>query len=337
MSHFTVLVIGPDVERQLQPYHEYECTGTDDEFVKDIDITDEARAAYERSTETRLKARDGSLHSFFDAAGNWRPEFSKADPEAPTWDRARRVRFVPEGYEQVEVPTREVEGFDEWVEGYYGFPPRMVDGASRVIKRTNPNKKWDWWKIGGRWSGLLKLKPGRGGAKGEPGLMGSHFAKGDDRADQALKGDVDFDGMRDQAGEKAGALWDKANALTGGATWEAWDSVRERMKPDIDGARNFYNGQAAIKALKAGDQEAFGWDLDDTLSGARDAFVQAARDRAITTFALVYRGEWSEKGRMGLFACVDNEMEQSAWNRMFNDLVNGLPDDALLTVVDCHI
>lgn len=336
MSHFTVLVIGDDIERQLQPFHEYECTGIEDEFVKDIDITAEAREQYAKSTETRLKGRDGTLHSFFDAAGNWRPEFSQLDPDAPSWDTNRRTRFVPEGFEQIEVPTSEVETFAEWVEGYYGKPPRIVDGVEKVIKRTNPNRKWDWWQVGGRWSGLLKLKPGRSGANGEPGLMGSHFAKGADRADQALKGDIDLDGMRDDAGTKAGALWDKAHALTGGAAWEAWDSVRDRLAPDYEAARTFYNGQAPVKTLKEGDHDTFGWELDDALSGTREAFVQAARDRALTTFAVVYRGE-SEKGRMGWFACVSDEMEQGNWNRMFNDLIDGLPDDALLTVVDCHI
>lgn len=35
MSHFTVLVIGPNYEEQLAPYHEFECTGCDDEYVQD--------------------------------------------------------------------------------------------------------------------------------------------------------------------------------------------------------------------------------------------------------------------------------------------------------------
>ena len=35
MSHFTVLVIGENIDQQLAPFHEFECTGTNDEFVKD--------------------------------------------------------------------------------------------------------------------------------------------------------------------------------------------------------------------------------------------------------------------------------------------------------------
>lgn len=27
----------------------------------------------------------------------------------------------------------------------------------------NPNARWDWWEIGGRWRGLLRLRPGKSG------------------------------------------------------------------------------------------------------------------------------------------------------------------------------
>ena len=46
MSHFTVLVVGEDADKQLAPYHEFECTGVDDQYILDIDITDEARSAH---------------------------------------------------------------------------------------------------------------------------------------------------------------------------------------------------------------------------------------------------------------------------------------------------
>jgi hypothetical protein len=50
MSHFVVLVIGDNVEQQLAPYHEFECTGRDDQYVVDIDITEEVRNEYLNDT-----------------------------------------------------------------------------------------------------------------------------------------------------------------------------------------------------------------------------------------------------------------------------------------------
>lgn len=353
MSHFSVLVIGPDHEAQLAPFHEFECTGTDDQYVQDIDKTAEAREEFASRTEDRLQAPDGTLHSFFDDRGEWRPEFSQADPDGfGSW---RRKRFVPDDYSVVKVPVAQVMSLAKFAEDWYGWKvvPNgkqpdtsdehkygyiLTDAAGNVVKcidRTNPNAQWDWYQVGGRWSGFLKLKPGAKGEIGEPGVMGSNFARGDDRADRALKRDVDFDGMREQAGEKAGALWDKAKAIRGDLTWEPWASVRARM--DIEAARSFYHAQPAVVALVHGDRDAFGWDLDDTLSGPREAFIQAARDRAGCTFAILYKGEWTERGSMGWFGCVSGEMDEGKWHRMFASLIDGLPGDTMLTVVDCHI
>lgn len=289
MSHFTVLVIGDNIEQQLAPYHEFECTGTDDQYVQDIDVTAECK-------ENGL---------------GWH------------------------GLEDKTVTSE--DDIDKAGEHKYGYA--IVDAAGNLIKavnRTNPNRQWDWYQLGGRWSGFLKLKPGAVGATGEPGLMGSHFAKGADRADQARKGDVDIAGMRDQAGEKAGAKWDKAHALSGGATWESWEAVRARIS-NIDAAREFYHAQPALQALKKGDPDGFGWDIDDNLAGPRDAYVQAARDRALSPYAVVHKGEWCAKGEMGWFGMSDDKVKQGDWNKLVSDLIDGLPDDTLLTLVDCHI
>ena len=54
MSHFTVMVIGKEPEKQLQPYHEYECTGIKDEYVKFVEAEEtreELRAKYEEVKE----------------------------------------------------------------------------------------------------------------------------------------------------------------------------------------------------------------------------------------------------------------------------------------------
>ena len=53
MSHFTVMVIGPDHEAQLAPYHEFECTGVADQYVVDVDITDEFRDVMADAEEDR--------------------------------------------------------------------------------------------------------------------------------------------------------------------------------------------------------------------------------------------------------------------------------------------
>lgn len=40
---------------------------------------------------------------------------------------------------------------------------------------------------------------------------------------------------------------------------------------------------------------------------------------------------------LGWFACVSDEMPETEWERQFGEMLDALPDDTLLTVVDCHI
>ena len=63
MSHFAVLVIGAHPEQQLAPFHEFECTGKNDQYVQDTDVTDEYRKDYEDRTKNRYVSPTGENFS----------------------------------------------------------------------------------------------------------------------------------------------------------------------------------------------------------------------------------------------------------------------------------
>lgn len=203
MSHFSVMVRVPasvpleDVEDAvdglLAPYHQFECTGRDDEFVKDIDITEDCRASFAASSRTKVRTPAGELVCAFDDRFYRDPteeEIASIGPIGGTgcgngmswtsrdWDDGRgyrtKVRYLPEGHAKVEVKTSEIETFAAWLtdEGKdpvafgekpdlaqkhkYGYSLLDANGeVVKVIDRTNPRKKWDWWSIGGRWTGKL--------------------------------------------------------------------------------------------------------------------------------------------------------------------------------------
>lgn len=354
MSHFTVLVIGDDPEKQLAPYHEFECTGVDDEYIQDIDKTEELRKEFEERTVERLRAPDGTLHSFFNDAGNWRPEFSQPDPEK--YDPTRRKRFVPEGYEVVEIPAKQVESFADFIEGWsgqkivsFGNEPDLeeehkygyvlIDASAQVVKvidRTNPNKKWDWYALGGRWTGFFTLKPGRRGETGRPGLMTE--AAGPGKADAARKCDIDFTAMRDAAEQKARARYRRFFSLLEGAPLpKTWAAVRAEHGDNISAARDAYHAQPGIKAIQKDDDLRWADDVGEEFGCTEDEHAEKARDRAISTFAVVKDGKWFEKGRMGWWACVSDEKEQDIWNREVAKLLDSVSSDTLLSVYDCHI
>jgi hypothetical protein len=199
MSHFTVLVIGDNPEEQLAPFHEFECTGYNDQYVQDIDMTKEARDEYNSSSSYMLKDRDGRLYDKYSDEFYRDPteeELKKIGTyggsgicgeinyKSKNWDDGlgyrTKVRYVPIGFVEVEVKGNETQSFANWIEDYYciesileGELPdinnkhkygyTVIDSNGEVIrfvKRTNPNKKWDWYVLGGRWNNFFLLKNG---------------------------------------------------------------------------------------------------------------------------------------------------------------------------------
>lgn len=290
MSHFAVMVIGGDVEKQLQPFHEFECTGTNDEFVQDVDITDEVRSHMQGDEPKSLN-------------------------DALEYEGINEDQIVAD--ESAVVKTGE-EAPHKW--GY----AIVKDGQLiKAVNRTNPNKQWDWWVAGGRWSNSLKLKDGT-------------------KADSAIKANIDFEGMRDEAGSEAAEARDKAEAakvaagLAHETIWESWEHVREvRHKGDIEAARAFYQGQPAVQAVRKVFDNPF-YDVDQHLM-PRDQYIQKARDGAVVFYAMVKDSKWLAKGEMGWFGMSDDKVSQEDWNREVNKMLDELPDDTLITVVDCHI
>lgn len=254
MSHFSVLVVGGDVDAQLAPYHEFECTGMDNEYVQEIDRTEEARQIYAEDRTQAARDPQGELHAFFDEHGEWVPGLSKSVGDGPL-DAGRRTYFVPEGWEQVEVPTAQVQSFARFAQSYYGVTPvkrvleidrakahkygyvLLTDGGEvlKLVRRTNPNRKWDWYEVGGRWSNFLLTKDGA-------------------RCDTARKGDVDLPGMRQAAGEKARLDWQTVHAVIAPHVegFVTWDEMREKRFPgNLDAARDAYHAQPLQRALQA--------------------------------------------------------------------------------------
>lgn len=331
MSHFAVLVISDDHEAALAPFQENNMGDCPSEYMVFTDCEDEYRTQYENDSTERVVMPDGRLLS------RWDDEFRKPGSFGLSIGAGHSSHEPPAHLPLREVPFKELYAtFEQYMADYCGYEGRDPQ-KGRYGSWENPNRKWDWYQVGGRWSGKLKLKPGANGLTGDPGLMGSRFAEGN-RTDQARKGDIDWIGMRDEEGAKAKERWEHAQAITGGEKWHAWEHVREVLhKGDIEAAREAYHEQPAVKRLKQADQERYGWELDDALCWSLDNYVQRSRNAAGSTFALLKDGKWYERGEMGWWGCVGNKKNTDDWHQEFAKLLDSLPDDTLLTVVDCHI
>jgi hypothetical protein len=312
MSHFTVLVIGDKVAEQLAPYHEFECTGVNDQYVQDMDITKDIMAHMEKHN-------------------------CDLDTALAYYGLANKIVL-----DENQINHEE----DRYKYGYALFKkdggnvlPHDASALIKAVKRTNPNAHWDWYTIGGRWTGFFRLKPGAKGEIGYPGVF-TKAVKDKMMADSAKKGDIDFEAMRAKAGEEAGRDYDEFHKGVAGREWPDWEGMiaeaeKDGKEPDDDTIKQLrasYWSHPVVKDISA-------WAFSGTSSyrKTREEFVKAAEDNAFTTFAVVKDGKWYERGDMGWWGIVRNEKEGDQWDQEFNKLIDSVPDDTLLTLVDCHI
>ncbi len=212
----------------------------------------------------------------------------------------------------------------------------------------NPNAKWDWYRIGGRWAGHFRLKSGVTAPAPAPGyeVAFGQEQPGENTADTAAKKDIDFDGMRADAAHDAALEYDYVAGIFGDLpphkTWTELSDIE-----GIEERREAYKAQPRVLAWrKAGqvpldDRRKLPVDLTfgnpDDFAVPREHFINLSRLRSGSTFAVLLNGKWYERGEMGWWATVSNEKDAETWLSMFHKMLDELPGDTQLTVVDCHI
>jgi hypothetical protein len=407
MSHFTVLVVqqdGKTLDEMMAPFHQFECTELE-QFIEDIDITEEAKKEYMTRTNRVFVSPDG--HSELSA---YEPQFYR-DPtkeelkeigpiagmgwgHGKHWDSRdwgdgkgyrTKIHHLPEGWTEKEVPKTEDETFLEFIEGWYGsgkkpvkfdeepdisgkhkFGYTMLDADGNVLKvvrRTNPNDKWDWFSVGGRWSGMYELKPGASGALGSRSLLDRGP---DDRpansADAMLKGDIDWDGMRVRREAEIRKNWQLVHELIDGleepligwsdmlnaaflaagldGTSGKWTEEHDKVRDEV---RERYWKQEGIRVLQdAGKrnrdlESILHFSLDKYVGKDIEALVKKERAQVGLTHALLIDGVWYEAGEMGWWGAGSDQKEKVEWHEKFWELLNKVPDDTPVFLVDCHI
>jgi hypothetical protein len=282
MSHFSVLVVGDDVDEQLAPYDE--------------DRTTAPRREYLRADFIARMAEHYGLDVM---------DLPALAAKMPEW------RACPGG-----VDAR----------GLY------------ALTSYNSDAKWDWYEVGGRWAGFFLLKAGTA----PEGATPADTNRAPVRADEARKIDIDFDGMRADAETRAREVWRAyLAAITG--TPEAlpavvFDAKVRKREMSRDAARRAYRAQPRVQAFDAAMEPFLGpfVSLEEFPSTEED-YVSAQRRAAVAPFAYVRNGVWHERGEMGWFGSVANERADDEWFAEFEAMLAALPDDTLLTLVDCHI
>lgn len=199
MSHYTCLVItnpGQNPEDLLAPYSE----NLEVEEYQDMNIEIAKKEKFERTAE---------LKSII--------ELSEEEQEKQKYDMVR----VNKMYSDIISQTDEeylgscLYGEEEKERGY-------------SVTTYNPKSKWDWYALGGRWTGNFVLKKGRKGKVGNPGLMTPPADDGS--VDAAKVSDIDWEAFKEKRRFDAEKKWEKYVNEPEERRW-FWD-VREGITKD---------------------------------------------------------------------------------------------------------
>lgn len=139
MSHFAVAVIlhdGQNLDDLLAPYQENNMGDCPKQYLAFTSTEEECREEYEIGSTEKVKTPDGRLLWTFDNEAKGK------------------------GYEKVSLKFSELyPTFEEFMKDYHGSNgPDPETGKYGYWE--NPNAKWDWWQIGGRYSKWFKTKSG---------------------------------------------------------------------------------------------------------------------------------------------------------------------------------
>lgn len=193
------------------------------------------------------------------------------------------------------------------------------------------NGKWDWYQIGGRWSGYLRLKPEHTtGAIVERSWVWDRTPEDElpsvERlmADQAIMRDIDWDYMRLDAQIRGMAGWETLHEII------ATHGNPSPMPPygGDNVAWQEWRSSPVVQAI----QQALGWNIDwhDMLGKTQEQYgAQCALAAGICSSTL-YEGTWIE-GDGGILSPVS-----STYCQEIKEILDGLDGDTLITVVDCH-
>ena len=202
---------------------------------------------------------------------------------APYDEQTEDTRYLE--FEPDEDGDYEVNG----VKGYY----------------SNPHAKWDWWVIGGRWRGLLNLKPRKEGTLGEPGWTNEGKPDVPGTCDVAKVRDVDF-------------------------------------TPDMDAYKKslrFWELIVEKKPLRDGEEMPDNWyrvEYYEQQFGTKENFAMSKA--SFGTYAFVSSdGEWHGEATMGWWGMDDNTKDKR--EKLMTDLCHYIMNhpDEYIAIVDCHI
>jgi len=219
-------------------------------------------------------------------------------PEYKKYETEDDIKLMAEHYK---LDPSDLKSLSEKMQEWSGCEGGVDEKGLFRLETYNPRSKWDWYSIGGRWSGRLILKPKAKGIKGEPGVF-----KNPTGIDVAYLKDLDLKAMIKQRKQ----------------SWEnAWEEFISKMEVGKDPGMEMWLS---------------GIEDEDTL----ETFLKRnGANVAISACAVLDELGWHEPAKMGWFGIdYDRTEDEDSWNEKFAErfLSNPTPN-TIVAMVDCHI
>ena len=224
-------------------------------------------------------------------------------------------------------------------------------GRAYTWTTYNPESKWDWWVIGGRWQRRFVGQPGiqpQDLVLGRPGSFGDNGERVRDNegrwyCDGGQLQLLDLEATRQAGVDKALERYDAWYAIVDkhGAPpiWANLVGQVEAGELDIDEARRRYNTHPAIEAARDEKIGGFMSSPEEDFGYSREDFIEMERANALVGYAMItLTGEWTAPGHMGWFGMSsESKGEMNAFKVAANKYIDALPSDAWIVNLDCHI
>lgn len=333
MSHFTVAVITrgkPTYEaiaKALAPFQENNMGDCPKEYLAFYSLSKKYKDTYENGTTERVKLKDGTLvytwsDKLYKNVSKEEYEEAKANGKSADYHYSSgatiyKVKYDLDeiGAELVNIPWKELYStFEEYLEDYHDA--KKDEETLDYGYWENPNAKWDWYEVGGRWAGSLKVASdcencGSGTKSWGWGIEDPYAsADGYKKVDSARIKELVFPDYQKK--------YNKAKRF--------WELKVEGQTPQNNNER-----------------ELIKWDFYRTeyyTNTYKDKETYAECEALFSTYAVIDKdGHWSAEGEMGWWGFSSSEENQKVdFIKNYKEKVfDSANDDDYITIVDCHI
>lgn len=212
MTHFAVLVVG-DIEYQLEPFQENNMDDCPKKYMEWVSKTDELKENFENDSREMLVLANGDVVEPYD------DKYMNPEKFGISFGGEKPNYIYPEGSVLKEFPmTKIYKDVGEYAKDYEGYTIDPEKGEYGYWH--NPNSKWDWYQMGGRFSDRLLFKDGVEG-------------------NSCLVKHLDWEGMKANRIKKAEIWWQN---------WLNSDSYRKGHTSDYE--YDVHNGETKEEYIK---------------------------------------------------------------------------------------